>query len=72
MCVSSLLSDGVSLLLLQLGIVIAHELFPDVIDWFSGTNQAGNDDSDEEYSEEDDENEDEIDLEKPRTKKQRM
>jgi len=56
----------------DLGIVIAHELFPDVIDWFLGTNQAGDDDSDEEYSEEDDENEDEIDLEKPRTKKQRM
>jgi template-activating factor I len=51
--------------------VIANELFPEAIEYFFGTNQEGGDDSDEEDSEEDDENEDEIDLEKPRTKKQR-
>lgn len=55
----------------QLGIVLANEVFPEIIDYFSG-NPNQDDDSDEEDSEDDDDNEDEIDLEKPRSKKQRV
>ncbi|THH17400.1 hypothetical protein EW146_g3391 [Bondarzewia mesenterica] len=52
----------------DLGVIIANEVFPDVIDYFMGT--AGGDelDSEDEEESEDDENE-EIDLEKPREKK---
>jgi len=53
----------------DMGIVIANEIFPEIIEYFTGHPEAG-EDSDEEDSE-DDEDEDEIDLEKPRTKKQR-
>jgi len=52
----------------DLGIVLANEVFPEIIDYFSG-NPNQDDDSDEEDSEDDDDNEDEIDLEKPRSKK---
>lgn len=53
---------------MQLGVIIANEIFPEAVDYFLG--DAGGDelDSDDEDSEDDDE-EEEIDLEKPRPKK---
>lgn len=56
----------------QIGVMIANDIFPEVIEYFLGT--AGGDDIDSEEEEEDDDDEDddeEIDLEKPRLKKQR-
>ncbi|KAH8120660.1 hypothetical protein DFH11DRAFT_82001 [Phellopilus nigrolimitatus] len=58
----------------DIGLVIANDIYPEAIDWFTGKAGSGVDISDEEDSEdEDDEDEDaeEIDLEKPETKKQR-
>ena len=55
----------------QLGVMIANDIFPEAIDYFLG-NAGGDDiDSDDEDSE-DDSNEEEIDLEKPRPKKPRQ
>ncbi|KAG6869946.1 hypothetical protein C0993_005521, partial [Termitomyces sp. T159_Od127] len=53
-----------------MGINIASEIFPEAIDYFLGN--AGGDelDSDDEEDDDDDDAE-EIDLEKPRTKKQK-
>jgi hypothetical protein len=55
----------------QIGTTIAHEFFPEVVDYYLG--QIKDDDDDELDSEdEDDDDEDadaEIDLEKPKTKK---
>ncbi|KAI0052910.1 hypothetical protein FA95DRAFT_1553211 [Auriscalpium vulgare] len=55
---------------LELGVIIANEIFPDAIDYFRG-NAGGDelDSDDDEDSEDDDEDADEIDLEKPRAKK---
>ncbi|KAJ7456603.1 hypothetical protein FB451DRAFT_1098750 [Mycena latifolia] len=56
----------------ELGITIANEVFPEAIEYFLG--QAGGDDdvdSDDEEDDDDDEAE-EIDLEKPRSKKQKV
>lgn len=57
-----------------MGIDIANEIYPEAIDWFVGT-AAGMDigDSDAEDSDEDDEDDgaEEIDLEKPKAKKQK-
>ena len=61
----------------QVGILVANEIFPEAIDYFTGEARAGydGDDDDEDItdSEEEDDDDDaaEIDLEKPRTKKQR-
>jgi len=61
----------------DIGILLANEIFPEAIDYFTGEATAGltGDDDDEDItdSEEEDEDDDaeEIDLEKPRTKKQR-
>ena len=54
---------------MQLGMLIANEIYPEATDYFLG--QAGRDeiDSDDEEEEEDDDEADEIDLEKPQTKK---
>lgn len=55
---------------LQLGMIIANEIYPEATDYFLG--QAGGDeiDSDDEEDEDDDDDEaDEIDLEKPQTKR---
>lgn len=58
----------------ELGIDIANDIYPEAIDWFTGT-AAGMDigDSDAEDSDEDDEDDgaEEIDLEKPKAKKQK-
>jgi template-activating factor I len=53
----------------DLGMLIANEIYPEATDYFLG--QAGRDeiDSDDEEEEEDDDEADEIDLEKPQTKK---
>ena len=57
---------------LQLGIAIANEIFPEAMEYFKGTAAQGfSDDEEDEEDEEDDEDEEEIDLEKPRPKKQR-
>ena len=53
---------------LQLGTIIANEIYPEATDYFLG--QAGDEiDSDDEDDEDDDDEADEIDLEKPQTKK---
>ena len=56
---------------LQLGVNIAHDVFPEAIDYFLGEKGGQDIDSDDEDSE-DDSNEEEIDLEKPRPKKPRQ
>lgn len=55
---------------LQLGVLIANDIFPEAIEYFLGQ-RSGDDDSEEDEEDEDDEDEDEIDLEKPRPKKAR-
>lgn len=57
--------------LLQLGVLIANDVFPEAVEYFLG--QAGGDgiDSDDEEDDEDEDDEEEIDLEKPRPKKQK-
>lgn len=55
----------------QIGLTIGNEIFPEAIDYFMG-NAGGEDlDSDDEDDEDDDDAE-EIDLEKPRSKKQKV
>jgi template-activating factor I len=56
-------------LLLQIGLTIANEIFPEAIDFFLGTKHDSDEDSDDE---DDDDDEEEIDLEKPRAKKQKV
>ena len=51
----------------QIGILIANDIFPEAIEYFLG--QRGGDDDDEDDEDEDDSDEEEIDLEKPRPKK---
>ena len=54
--------------MVQIGVLIGNDIFPDAIEYFLG--QRGEMDSDEEDSEEDDdEDAEEIDLEKPRVKR---
>ncbi|KII93727.1 hypothetical protein PLICRDRAFT_101925 [Plicaturopsis crispa FD-325 SS-3] len=55
----------------EIGMLIANEIFPDATDFFLG--QAGGDDldSDDEDEDSDDEGAEEIDLEKPKAKKQK-
>jgi template-activating factor I len=52
-------------------VAIAQDIFPEAIDYFLG-NLGGDGDESEEDSEDDDDDAEEIDLEKPRTKKQRV
>ena len=54
----------------QVGIVIANEVFPEAIEYFLG--KVEGDGSDSEDEEDDDDDAEEIDLEKPRTKKRKM
>ena len=56
----------------QLGVNIAHDVFPEAIEYFLGEKGGAEIDSDEEDEEDDDENEEEIDLEKPRVKKRKV
>lgn len=49
---------------------IATEIFPDAIEYFLG--QMGGDDLESDSEEEDGDDQDEIDLEKPRSKKQKI
>ena len=51
----------------QIGILIANDIFPEAIEYFLG--QRGGEDDDEDDEDEDDSDEEEIDLEKPRPKK---
>jgi len=51
--------------------VIANEVFPEATDYFLGNMGGDEIDSDEEDSEDDDDDAEEIDLEKPRAKKQK-
>lgn len=65
---------GFRVLYIQIGLVIANDIFPEAVDWFSGKAEDLDEDiSDEEDSEEDEDDDeaDEIDLEKPEPKKQR-
>lgn len=57
----------------EMGLTIASEIFPEAIDYFLG-NTGGDelDSEDEEDSEDDDDDAEEIDLEKPRNKKQKV
>jgi template-activating factor I len=58
---------------LQLGVHIAHDVFPEAIEYFLGEKSGVEIDSEDEDDEDDeDENEEEIDLEKPRVKKRKM
>ncbi|KAF4572614.1 hypothetical protein EYR40_004310 [Pleurotus pulmonarius] len=54
----------------ETGMVIANEIFPEAIEYFLGTAEGQEDDSEDEDSEDDDA--EEIDLEKPRTKKRKV
>ena len=56
-----------------MGVVIANEIFPEAIEWYKGTaaQNFSDDDDDDEDEEDDGDDEEEIDLEKPRQKKQR-
>jgi len=57
---------------MDMGVIIANEIFPEAVEFFKGTAmQNFSDDDEDEEDEEDDEDEEEIDLEKPRPKKQR-
>lgn len=58
-------------MILQLGVMIANDIFPEAIDYFLGNAGADDIDSDEEDSE-DGSDDEEIDLEKPRPKKPRQ
>ncbi|KAF5377639.1 hypothetical protein D9615_005127 [Tricholomella constricta] len=55
----------------EIGVVIASEIFPEAIDYFLGNTGGDELDSDDDDDDEDDDAE-EIDLEKPRTKKQKV
>ena len=52
---------------IQLGVLIANDIFADAIEYFLGQRSGDEDESEEE--EDDDSDEEEIDLEKPRPKK---
>jgi template-activating factor I len=55
-----------------LGVAIANEIFPEAMEYFKGTALRNySDDEDDEEDEDDEDDEEEIDLEKPRPKKQR-
>lgn len=55
-----------------MGVAIANEIFPEAMDYYNGIATRGlSDDEEDEEDEEDDDDDEEIDLEKPRPKKQR-
>lgn len=54
----------------QIGLNIANEIFPEAIDYFLGN--AGGDELDSEDEDDEDDDDEEIDLEKPRSKKQKV
>jgi template-activating factor I len=54
----------------QLGIIIVNEVFPEAIEYFLG--QAGGDEEVDSDDDDDDDDAEEIDLEKPKTKKQKV
>lgn len=56
--------------MLQVGIVIANEIFPEAIEYFLGNVDGDISDSEDEDDEDDDA--EEIDLEKPRSKKRKV
>ena len=55
--------------------MIANDVFPEAVDWFTGKAAEAamdiSDDEDSEVDEEDDDNAEEIDLEKPEQKKRK-
>ena len=53
---------------IQLGVLIANDIFADAIEYFLGQRGAADDDDDDDESE-DDSDAEEIDLEKPRPSK---
>jgi template-activating factor I len=53
----------------QIGLTIGNTIFPEAIDYFLGQN--GGDELDSEEEEDDDDDAEEIDLEKPRPKRQK-
>lgn len=55
----------------QIGLTIGNEIFPEAIDYFLGNAGGEELDSDDE-EDDDDEDAEEIDLEKPRSKKQKV
>ena len=71
MCVYIAQLTTEKIVLIQLGLLITNEIFPEAIDFFTGEAVQARefDDSEDEDEEEDDEDEEEIDLEKPRAKK---
>jgi template-activating factor I len=54
----------------QVGVVIANEIFPEAIEYFLGN--VNEDITDSEEEDDDDDDAEEIDLEKPRSKKARV
>ena len=56
-------------LLIQIGLAISNEIFPEAVDYFLGN--AGGDELDSDDEDDSDDDADEIDLEKPRLKKQK-
>ncbi|KAF8898431.1 hypothetical protein BD779DRAFT_1483917 [Infundibulicybe gibba] len=56
----------------EIGLAIGNEIFPEAIDYFLGNAGGDLDSEDEEDDEDDDDDAEEIDLEKPRTKKQKV
>ncbi len=73
--VSVVLSAPMLLLLTapsQIGLTIATEIFPEAIEFFLGHGQDDSMDSDIDSDEDDEDDAEEIDLEKPRTKKQKV
>lgn len=56
----------------DIGSTIANEIFPEAIEYFTGTAGGSMMDSDDDEDDDEDEDAEEIDLEKPRTKKQRV
>lgn len=55
-----------------MGVVIANEVFPEAIEYFLGNVSGDSEDDDSEDDEDDDDEAAEIDLEKPRPKKQKV
>ncbi|KAF9535465.1 hypothetical protein CPB83DRAFT_841799 [Crepidotus variabilis] len=56
----------------DIGVIIANEVFPEAIEYFLGNVSGDSDDEDDEDSEDEDDDAAEIDLEKPRPKKQKV
>jgi len=66
------MSSLISMISAKVGLTIGNEIFPEAIEYFLGTAGGEDLDSDDDDDDDDDDDAEEINLEKPRSKKHKV